>query len=330
MKVSELGEFGLIKLLSKIASYDYKNRQLLVDLGDDAAAWPGSNSISLGTTDTMVEGIHFTDKATRLELGWKSLAINLSDIAAMGGIPKYALISLALPEDTDVEDVTQLYQGMVEMAKSFHVIIAGGNISTAPLLVITITIFGEALKEGLLTRSAAKPGDSIAVTGYLGSSAAGLKMLTHNMHFDSKTTTYFKKAHLQPEPRIAEGNILVREGVRAAIDISDGFIADLDHICEASAVGAEVRVNDIPVHHMVKSHFPDQALGFALSGGEDYELVFTTAKQNIQNIRKMTDCPITVVGEIISDKLAKVTLIDEKGRSIPWDRKKGWEHFKEQ
>ena len=181
MKVSELGEFGLIDLLAKIAPQGGPEHRMLVGIGDDAAAWRGDDSTVLATTDAMVEGVHFATGTPWWELGWKALAVNLSDIAAMGGEPRYALVNLSLPGDTEVEDVAQLYRGMADLANEHRVAIVGGNITGAPVVMIAMTVIGRGLKEGLLRRSAAVPGDRIAVTGYLGSAAAGLKVLTGNL-----------------------------------------------------------------------------------------------------------------------------------------------------
>jgi len=334
MKVSELGEFGLIDLLAKMAyaTQDKKIgawQQLILGIGDDTAAWSGDDSIQLATVDSLIQGVHFTlDITSWEELGWRALAANLSDIAAMGGLPRYALVSLALPGDTEVEDVTALYRGMLELAQQFEVAIVGGDTSSAPLLVINITILGSSISrdKGILTRSAAKPGEKVAVTGYLGTAAAGLEMLSKHLQFDSEATASLKRAFLQPYPRIAEGQILVEQGVRAAIDISDGLISDLRHICKASQVSARIEVDRLPIAPAVKANFSDRALELALSGGEDYELLFTTSEDIIGKVRAAASCPITVVGEITADKAGEITLIDEKGNpaNLP---KAGWEHF---
>ena len=201
MKVSELGEFGLIDLLAKMVNASRDNQlaswhQLIIGIGDDAAAWQGDASIQLATVDSFIQDVHFPSGiASWQELGWKAMAVNLSDIAAMGGIPRYALVSLALPDNTEVEDVTTLYTGMLELAQQFGVAIIGGDTSSAPLVIINITILGSSQKrrQHILTRSAAKPGEQVAVTGYLGAAAAGLEMLTKKLQFDPEATARFKK-----------------------------------------------------------------------------------------------------------------------------------------
>jgi len=323
MKVSDLGEFGLIELLSEIVSKG-NDPQIVVDIGDDAAAWHSVDSTLLATTDTLVQGIHFTAESTWIELGWKAMAINLSDIAAMGGIPKYALVSLSLPGDTEADDVTQLYQGLAEAAGQFKISILGGNISRAPLVVINLMVLGQAYPDGILTRSAAVPGDLIATTGYLGSSAAGLEMLNNHLKFDKETIDFLRGAHLKPQPRIAEGQLLVKKGVRAAIDISDGLVADLGHICKTSQVGATIETQLIPVHPRVITAFPKDYLDFALAGGEDFELLFTASRKVIEDIRTAVYLPVSIIGEVTRGE--EITLLDKEGNPYPVV-KKGWEHF---
>ncbi|MFQ5997443.1 MAG: thiamine-phosphate kinase [Dehalococcoidales bacterium] len=334
MKVSELGEFGLIDLLAKMVSSSQKKQsaswqQVILGIGDDTAAWHGEAGTQLITTDSLFQDIHFTLSITPwYELGWKALAVNLSDIATMGGVPQYALISLALPEDTEVDDITALYQGMIELAQQFEVAIIGGDTSRAPLVSITITVLGSTKNgEGqILTRSAAKPGDKIAVTGFLGAAAAGLEMLTNQLQFDPETSAQLRNAFLRPWPRVAEGQLLVAQGVKTAIDISDGLISDLKHICQSSQVGARVEVDQVPISLGVKDNFADKALELALSGGEDYELLFTASADVIDRVREAASCPVTIIGEIITDKLGEIALVDLNGKPFSL-RKTGWEHF---
>ena len=334
MKVKELGEFGLIDLLAKMA-YDVQGKpavsrqKLLSGIGDDAAAWQGDASIQLATVDSFIQDVHFSlGMASWSELGWKALAASLSDIAAMGGLPRYALVSLALPGDTEVADVTDLYRGMLELAQQYSVAIAGGDTSNAPLVVINITVLGNAIGQDkhILTRSAAKPGDKVAVTGQLGTAAAGLEMLTKKIQFGAEAAACLRKAFLHPEPRIAEGQLLVEQGVKAAIDISDGLISDLSHICQASRVSARVVVDSLPVNPTVRANFYNRSLELALSGGEDYELLFTGSAEVIDRIKTAASCPVTVIGKIIADKIGEVTLVDREGKPYK-PRKTGWEHF---
>jgi thiamine-monophosphate kinase len=325
MKVKDLGEFGLINLLAKKVGGG-KDRRLLVGIGDDAAAWKGDESIQLATVDSFIQDVHFpSGLASWKELGGKALAVNLSDIAAMGGLPRYALVSLALPGSTEVDDVTALYAGMLELAKKFGVAVVGGNISRAPLVAITIAVFGSSHKKRILKRSTAKAGELVAVTGGLGVAAAGLEMLTKGLKFDPQTTALFKNAFLHPVPRIAEGQLLVEEGVRTAIDLSDGLVSDLNQVRKASGVGARIEIERVPVEPAVKAAFAEKALEMALGGGEDYELLFTGRAEVINRVRRKASCPITVVGEIIAGDKG-VTLVDSQGKPVNLVSR-GWEHF---
>ncbi|MCK4368073.1 MAG: thiamine-phosphate kinase [Dehalococcoidales bacterium] len=324
MKVSELGEFGLIDLLAEMAGGE-KDEQLLIGIGDDAAAWQGDESIQLATVDSFIQDVHFPSGiAPWKELGWKALAANLSDIAAMGGLPRYALVSLALPDNTEVDDVTALYTGMLELGREYGVAIIGGDISRAPIVAITITILGSSQKKQILTRSAAKPGELVAVTGELGAAAAGLEMLKLKLQFDPQATACFDRAFLHPYPRIAEGQLLAEQGVKTAIDISDGLIADLSQICKASQVGARIEVDRVPIEPMAKVQFGEKSIELALSGGEDYELLFAAGTEVIDKVKRAAPCPITVIGEIVAGK--GVTVVDRQGNPSNVV-KRGWEHF---
>jgi thiamine-monophosphate kinase len=330
MKVSELGEFGLIELLNKMVDDAKINKalpDLIVGIGDDTAAWKTTGQVQLATVDTMVQNIHFTlETTTWEELGWKSIAINLSDIAAMGGVPNYALIALALPEDIESEDIKELYSGMINIAREYKVGIVGGNISRAPQVSVTVTVLGNSPENKILKRSNAKPGDTIAITGYTGSAAAGLEMLKNNLALKSKIIRYLRNAFVHPAPRIEEGQLLVKHGITTAIDTSDGLLADLQHICEASGVGAKVITNLIPINDMVKASFKEKSLQLGLGGGEDYELLFTGNAEIIAKIKKAIKCPVTAIGEITKDKPGKIELYDANGNQVKIDRT-GWTHF---
>lgn len=328
MKVWELGEFGLIEIIAKIVGKPARE-ELVLGIGDDTAAWRTQKFIQLATTDILIEDVHFNlDTATWRDLGWKALAVNISDIAAMGGTPSYAMVSLGLPPDIEIASVRELYRGIKDIAKKFEVDIVGGNISRAPVVIVDISLIGKA-SQALLTRSSAKPGDLIAVTGYLGTSAAGCRMLKSSLKLDKSTTALLREAHLRPKPRVAEGQTLVQYGVRAAIDISDGLISDLTHICKASKVGAKVWRDRLPIHPGVKAAFRNEATGMALSGGEDYELLFTAKSSIINKVKNVMSTPVTVIGEITREHSGKVTLLNKQGKTVDW-KERGWDHFRSQ
>ncbi len=296
-------------------------------IGDDAAAWQGDTSTQLATTDSFIQDVHFSlDIASWEDLGWKAMASNLSDIAAMGGVPRYALVSLAIPPHTEVEDVTGLYGGMIELAQQFGVAIIGGDINSAPLVAITITILGctKSRDNHILTRSSAQPGEQVAVTGYLGTAAAGLEMLTKQFQFAPEAASLLKESFLHPYPRLTEGQLLIDQGVKTAIDISDGLISDLNQICKSSRVGARIKTDRVPIQPTVKTNLSQKSLELALSGGEDYELLFTASAEVIDKVKGVASCPITVIGEIVADN--KITLVDSQGNPFNLG-KTGWEHF---
>ena len=324
-----MGEFGLIELLAKIVGQP-KGKQVLIGIGDDAACWRTGASTQIATSDSLIQDVHFSlSTTTWRELGWKALAVNLSDIAAMGGLPQYALVSLGLPGDTEVASVAELYEGIEELARLFDVSIVGGDSVGAPVVMVSLAVVGKAEKnQSVLTRSAAAPGELIAVTGYLGTSAAGLAMLQGvlELHLkDEETAGQLKEAHLRPYPRVVEGQALACHGVEAAIDLSDGLVSDLDKLCKASGVGARLFTSQIPVHPLVRNSFGGDAIQLALSGGEDYELLFTARSEVVERVRGAIACPVTVIGETVAEP-EMVKVIDEHGNELSVE-KAGWEHF---
>jgi thiamine-monophosphate kinase len=332
MNLSEIGEFGLIDTLAGLVKAGRSDNaswnNLVLGIGDDAAAWRCGSGAQLGTIDALVEGVHFNlGMISWEELGWKSLAINVSDIAAMGGSPRYALVSLALPPDTQVDDVVSFYRGMLDLAATLDLVVAGGNISRAPIVSVNVAVLGEEGPTGrLLTRSAAKMGDMIAVTGCLGGAAAGLRLLEDGRCLDPRTADALRRAFLRPMPRVKEGLILAEHGVRAAIDLSDGLVSDLGHVCKASVLGARVNLDSLPLAAGVEDNFPGRALAWGLSGGEDYELLFTAPGSVMAHLKAKLGCPATVIGQMISDSRARVTLLDSHGGEFNLTGG-GWDHF---
>jgi len=334
MKVSEIGEFGLIARLAKMVEKTKDKdseawKQLITGIGDDAAAWWGNNEIQLATVDSLVQDIHFSLSYTSgRELGWKSIAVNLSDIAAMGGSPRYALVSLGLPGNTEAEDVIALYRGMFDISGRFGVAIIGGDTVSSPVVFVSVTLIGSAGpgNKNMLRRSAAKAGDKIAVTNNLGASAAGLEMLRKGLKFPPKMSKQLRQAHLTPNPRVNEGQLLVEKGVKCGMDVSDGLIGDLAHICTESRVSAQVNVDLVPISPAVQACFGEQAMELALTGGEDYELLFTAGPPVMNKVKKAIPCPITIIGEITAEKPGKVKLVDSRGKAFNL-KKTGWDHF---
>jgi thiamine-monophosphate kinase len=332
MRVHELGEFGLISKLADLIDKKSDKKtlawnNLIIGIGDDTAAWKSRSGTELITTDILVEGTHFRLSYTGwYDLGWKSIAINISDIYAMGGKPQYALVSLAMPGLREVSNVLEMYEGMIDISNAYGIAIAGGNISASENVVINVTLTGVA-ENDLMTRSSAKAGDLIAVFGYPGLSAAGLKTLKDQKNFDPQTAKLFKNAHLHPEPEMDAGAKLAACGVKTAIDISDGLLSDLAHICEASGISAVIHTQDLPAHPQLKQHFEHDYIDMILTGGEDYELLFTAPRQVLDTVMETMKPPPTIIGEITADKAGEVTVIDAEDKAITVDNR-GWDHYK--
>lgn len=336
MHVSKLGEFGLIARIAKMVGEP--GDDVVVGIGDDVAVLrTGGDKYLLATCDIQVEGIHFIrDKISPYQLGRKAVAINLSDIASMGGVPKQLLISLVLPEDTPVSYVDAMYEGMKEETGRYGVDIVGGNIARSPSgLIVDIFLLGEVEPEYLLLRSGAKVGDGVLVTGYVGDSAAGLTLLlAPAANCDKAYAKRVLEAHLTPTPRLKEGRVIAKSGMATAmIDVSDGALGDLGHICERSGVGARVWVERLPISDAARTTamaVEKDPLKWALGGGEDYELLFTTPPERAEELAALvceeTGTPVSVIGEIVPAEEG-IKVVRESGESLSLERE-GWDHFR--
>ncbi len=303
MNVNDLGEFGLI---ARIAGRVGPGRGVEIGIGDDAAATrSGSGMWTLTATDMLVEGVHFDlSLCGPATLGRKSLSVNLSDIAAMGGEPRHFLLSLAIPPYISVEFIDDFMRGMLDRADEFGVTLIGGDTcSSKSGLVISLTIVGEQIPDRIIRRRGAVPGDIVFVTGFLGDSALGLEILKKG-----EPDNFATEKHLDPFPRVREGIALAEAGIPSAmIDISDGLLADLGHILDSSGTGARLELEKIPLSSFFRekcSPLSGKSYSLALSGGEDYELLFTappTAKSVIDSIPALSGVSVTAIGEITSD-----------------------------
>jgi len=334
MKLKDIGEFGLIEKISRGCLVRPEN--IIKAIGDDAAVFvtdPGT--ATLVTTDLLVERVHFLrDAASGVALGHKSLAVNLSDIAAMGGTAKDAFVSIAIPDDCPIEFIEDLYEGIKTLAARYQVNILGGDTTGSKTdLIINVAVTGSVSAEEVLLRSHAKPGDMIACTGFPGESKAGLYLVLNNLVSDSDDLKHLLNAHVLPEPHLHEGRFLSeRGGVRAAIDVSDGLTSDLGHILKESNVGAILHAEKIPISPQLKSFcnkFGVDPLDHALSGGEDYFLICTLSQESAEEIAedfiKAFGRPLHIIGEI--NNSGKLTLGGPNGREKEI-LSTGWDHFK--
>jgi len=306
-----IGEFGLIRQLQR--QWPASSPWIITGIGDDAAmlkAPPGQQLLI--STDVLIEDIHFDlNYQTPKDLGWRAGVANLSDIAAMGGTPLYLLVSMALPVRVPPQHVRELYRGIQAACRPFNVELIGGDTSSSPSQIfLSLTIMGSVRVNRALTRNNAEIGDHIYVTGTLGDSNAGLRILqTHSANrrqFHAPAVeTFLVRRHLRPAPRIHVGQLLAnRKLAHAAIDLSDGLSSDVGHVCEESRVGAEIRATALPLSSQLRAFArrdKRDPVEIALQGGEDYELLFTApAKhhQNVLRVSEQTKVSITCIGEI--------------------------------
>lgn len=304
--VRDIGEFGLIALLRRaLPPSVVAGPRLALGIGDDAAVWqPAAGERLVVTTDSLVEGVHFRlDWTDWASLGHKLLAVNLSDLAAMGARPGLAVLTLGLRGDERLDDLQALYEGIGGLASRTGTLIAGGDVVRSPTaLCFHVTALGETSGGRFLTRSGAGPGDLIAVSGTLGASATGMALLAGEGDRTATTADPLIAAHLRPEPRLALGQRLLAAGATAAMDLSDGLFGDLPKLMAASQVGATIDLTRLPVAAAVRALFPDRWLDLATRGGEDYELLFAVPPGRWPAVAAGADeigATVTVIGAAI-------------------------------
>jgi thiamine-monophosphate kinase len=325
-------EFDLIAVIRDRCAATREDVRL--GIGDDAAllAVPAGHILAV-STDTLVAGVHFPQGTSAFEVGWKSLAVNLSDLAAMGATPAWATLALTLP-DADVRWVRQFADGFAALAGEFKLALVGGDTTQGPLS-ITVTVHGFVPDGAALLRSGARVGDAVYVTGTLGDAAAGLRCLERGQEVPagSATASVALRESLierlqRPTPRVAQG-LALRGRASACIDISDGLAADLGHICSASGVGAEIDVESLPASSALFG-LCDAPTRHALqlAGGDDYELCFTAADAEAPSLLgdlARGGCGATRVGRIVAGH--GVNIRDAGGNPVAV-KQPGWEHFR--
>ncbi len=313
MKVRELGgEFALIERLARKGG-------AVVGVGDDAAVldYTGDRFL-LFTSDMLCDGDHFRRIWSSPEdIGVKAMESNVSDIAAMGGTPAYAAVSISLPDDVSVEFMDSLYAGMYSVADEYGFNVVGGDTTHGSTMVVNVALLGEVKKNLLSLRSDAVVGDLICVTGDLGKSAAGLELLKAGVEGDCS-------AYLRPKCRLRESHAIAKH-CNALIDVSDGLSSEVNHICRLSGAGAVIHEDRIPVSDLTResaAKMRKNPVDYALYGGEDFELVFTLPEKKLKKIN--VGCPVTVVGEIL-DAGEGVTLLSDGGKKPLTG---GFDHFR--
>ena len=312
MKIENIGEFGLIDRIRKKA----RNKNIKVEIGDDAAIVKVGNKLQVLTTDCLVEGDHFTKKwFTAKQIGMKAIEINVSDIAAMGGKPKYVLVSLVLPKDLDVKFVSEMYKGMWKVCEKYNCEIIGGNMTHGDKIVISVTLTGEVEKKNLCLRKNAKAGDFILVTGYSGGGRAGLRLFQKKVKGFEKV----RKAYLEPRAHLKSA-LRNAPFANAMEDVSDGLASEIKHICDESNCGAVIYKENIPINDDVRKvakRLCEDEYECALYGGEDFELAFTVPEKNLSKVSGY------LIGEITKKKGVRLYSNGREKEILG----KGYDHF---
>jgi len=335
--LADIGEFGLIDRIHRLLDeIGFRAPSVTLDIGDDAASFkPRSGYELLLTCDSLIEGRHYLPQhISPLDLGRRAMAVNISDIGAMGGNPLCALISLGLRSETLVSDVEDMYRGFVQELNPFQASIIGGNFTGSHHAVfVDITLIGEVEKENIMLRSSAQTGDTILVTGYPGQAAAGLLLLQKTSMTEKPHAEPLTKAYNVPEHRAREGRaIALSKKANAMIDTSDGFLADLGHICQASQTGAVLIQDRLPLSPELEkaaSQLGEDPHRLFLGESDDYELIITCPPENVNSI-------ISAVHAAGQTPIHEIGRITDKTRDIHWElpdgtkspvNLKGWDHF---
>jgi thiamine-monophosphate kinase len=335
--VNELGEFGLIDHLTE--KTEIKNKSTRKGVGDDAAVIDNGNLMTVVSTDALVEGIHFDLMYMPLKhLGYKSVVVNLSDIYAMNARPKQVLVSIAISNRFSVEALEELYDGIHTACKHYNVDLIGGDTTSSPKgLYISVTAIGQGEKEKLTYRNGAKVGDIICISGNLGAAYLGLQLLEREKQIylsnpgvkpDLEGKDYLVGRQLRPEARWDMIDQFEKAGLvpTSMIDISDGLASEIFHICKQSGVGAFIEESGVPINQeaeITAIDFNMDPITCALSGGEDYELLFTVDPKDLEKVKYMPD--IYIAGEITPAEDG--VKLHTKGGNIHPIQAQGWKHF---
>lgn len=332
VKLTELGEFGLIRRIKELVHSESPG--IVTGIADDAAVLQMGEGLLLLSTDAFVEGVHFDLQDIEFDaLGWRLLAANLSDIAAMGGVPRFVVVSAAFRADLPVAAIDDFYRGMNDLAQQYNVAIVGGDTTRTPdRMFFSLAVAGDGEPDLVRRRSGARVGDVVLVTGDLGGSKAGLAVLKTRQAALKRTYATVVEKHLKPVPRVVEARYVVENfAVHAMIDISDGLATETQHICTNSGMGARLFAPKIPLHpetRRIARMFSTEALDYALYGGEDFELLLTVpadaGEAIVRALRKNYGVACTPVGVIVPQK--EGLTLEKNGHSYPLSAG-GFDHF---
>lgn len=340
--IADIGEFGLIAHLRQTLG-EPDDPMLVSGIADDAAVYRiGDDRVHVLTTDAMIEGIHFDRTFAPMEhLGFKAVSINVSDVVAMNAEPRYATVTIGVPQQLPVEALGQLYEGIRQACEAYGMTVVGGDTTAAHHFMLSISVVGEADEDDIVYRGGAEPGDVLCVTGDIGASFAGLKALLDNRERlreqGEETFTpnldqfnYVIQRHLAPPAQLKAVRDWRAHGLtpHAMIDISDGLASEVNHICEASGTGALVYGQELPIAQETinaAEHFGEDAAVYALFGGEDYELVFTLPEAELDKLSELPPDAFFVIGEI-TEKEPGIRIQRPDGETVPL-RPGGYDHF---
>jgi thiamine-monophosphate kinase len=309
-----LNEFEVIRHLSK--RLPEPPPEVIVPIGDDCAVLRLGDALWVAAADMLVSGRHFKDWASSEDVGYKAVAANVSDVAAMGGVPRFVLASGGAD---DAETTLRCMNGVLEACEEFGAYPLGGDTTGAAALTVDVSILGQLVHTPVL-RSGARPGDLLAVTGELGASAAGLLALERG---DIGPKRLIHK-HLRPEPRLVAGRAAARLGAHAMIDLSDGLASDVRHVCERSGVGCRVDLDLLPIAGDTREYLCSESRDpevLAATGGEDYELLVAVSEEVVAALESESEVPVTVIGEVAGEGLVFL----RGGERV--DGLSGWDHF---
>jgi len=317
------------ELIDKIKQLTYKQRSVIKGIGDDAAVFRPSIHDVVTAVDTFVDNVHFSSKTTMpFHIGYRSLAANISDIAAMGADPKFYLVSLVVPSTIDDSTILDIYQGMNELANDYKMDLIGGDTVSGSQLVISITVFGYVLPNQVRYRSDAKRDDIVFVTGTLGDARAGLEILLHDLEIENES--YFIDRHQMPKPRVDFVNQLHHIKRMALNDITDGIANELFEIGDASDVDIIINDASIPVHHSFHRFSDKEQHNWKYFGGEDFELVGTVSAakwQELEKVAQQLEMKVSKIGKVYpKQNHHSQVLLQKKNQVIPLKRK-GYIHL---
>jgi thiamine-monophosphate kinase len=335
MDIGGIGEFSLIASIRRRMEGKYPS-EVRLGIGDDCAVLcPQSDMEWVITTDTQVEDVHFRRRwLTPYQIGWRAMAVNLSDIAAMGAQPFGALAALALPAATEATFFDQLVDGLCDLGLHYQCPLIGGNLARDPgHLSLTLTVLGHVPIGQSVLRSGAKVGDEIWVSGYLGGAAAGLRLFEHTIPLADSDCTALRQRYAQPRPRVREAIFLRASGcLTSMIDLSDGLAGDLGHLCDESALGAQIMAAALPVHtgvHQVAMALGENPLELALRGGEDFELCCTvrpgTLSPVLEAFLDQFGVRLTRIGTMTSERTLQLVHADGSQTSLS---PQAFDHFR--